>query len=413
LSCSVFRLLSASNYSLSALVLDWFGRNSTSAISFRVSTTLGNSTNMTTTLPNATVYINGTEINGSTAFADVLLVNITDNALPVALFFYNFSYAGLNLQAINITTGTIGTASFMEISGINEGGIVGGKNLTLYNASPSYTQVCVLDMPDALASSISSTCSAANETLLTCDVAVSNGKWCNMSGTTISIYNLTYSAAKQFAPPPPPSSSQGGGGSYSPTYLSSAFNCSSGELKITATSAGKPIQGLEIRLKDPSKIGWLEQKTTDSEGTAYFAIAESGRYSIETRQNSIYSQASLGPFQLNLCPSKPEEKQPEQNKTEMPPPPIPAKPQQNMTQNITQNKTVPQDEKKQPTIPEKIIDKTVSQLPISNQTKSKVAEAAAPTFSFTTICGAIAIVIAAIVAYVLVIKRRKGLEGLS
>jgi hypothetical protein len=471
LSCSVSPLLNASSssYSLSLLVLDRFGRNATSGISFNVSTTNGNSSNITVSgLSNVTVYINGTPANASTNLSNVQLINVSASQLPVALFLFNFSYSGLNLSSINITNNSTGGASYIEISGILHGGLVGGKNVTIYGASSAYSQVCVLDMPNATASAISSGCNAANETLLTCDGTVSNGKWCNQSSGTISVYNLTYSAVKQFAAAP--SSSPQGGTDYITPSLSYSFDCATGELAISAKRYGEPISGLEIRLKDPAQLGYLSSALTGSDGKAYFTITSSGRYSAENALKSGYLQAYIEPFSLALCPVAPQ-----QNETPQQPANQTILPQQNQTQEqIQQEQPQPsasspncssfayencpagcvicppcevcssiscqseefcaslgfnrswyestkpgtqplpaanQSQPAPPSQPKKggIIEKATAQLPLSPETQQAVADAAPPALSLEGICGGALLALAAILAYVLIFRKKKGL----
>lgn len=412
LSCNVFPQLTPGNYTVAAFVSDANPRNATATLNFTVSSTEGNSTNITTNLQNATVLINGTEVNSSTAFTGVLTVNITANALPVALFNYNFSYSGLNFSAINMTRGAIGSASYIEISGIPLSGMVGNKNVTIYNASSSYTQVCVLDIAGANVTDITSACTGRNETLLTCDGTVSNGKWCTMSGTTIYLYNLTHSAALQYAPAAAAPST--GGSDYATPFLSYAFNCSSGSLLVSAKRSSEPISGIEIRLKDPASTGWLSSAATGSNGAAPFTITSDGRYSVESVRTTGYFAAYISPFTLSLCQKAETAAPPAQNNATQAQPSAPSQPpvqpQETPKNNAGNNPpSVPPSGQaaKNQTPAESIINETISGLPLSDGAKETATATAAPTLSLATICGGMAIVLIPL-AYLLFIRKKKN-----
>ena len=95
--------------------------------------------------------------------------------------------------------------------------------------------------------------------------------------------------------------------SYITPSLHYSFNCATGKLSISALAAGSPANRLGVRLKDPSKTGWLKSAATLSSGIALFDINESGRYSVESVQASGYFQSYLGPFTLQLCLAAPLE----------------------------------------------------------------------------------------------------------
>ncbi|MBN2121518.1 right-handed parallel beta-helix repeat-containing protein [Candidatus Micrarchaeota archaeon] len=302
LSCGIYAELNSSEYSLEVLVRDSLDRNSTSSITFNVSSTYGNGSTVNSSgMSNVSVSVNGTETNGSSSVSGVLPVNVSSSSGEVAVFYYNFSYSGLNFSSIRIANGSSGGMPYIEISGIPEGGKVGSKNVTIYGAVSGYTQVCVLDVENASASQISSSCSSDNETLLECDGTVENGKWCEINGTQIRLYNLTHSAAMQYSPAS--SSSDDGGSDYSAPRLSYSFDCGSGKLRVYARDSGEYVSGLGICLWKEGdayskKLSCVE---TGSGGYALFVVEEDGGYFVESSRTSRYLSAEISGIRLELC----------------------------------------------------------------------------------------------------------------
>jgi hypothetical protein len=66
----------------------------------------------------------------------------------------------------------------------------------------------------------------------------------------------------------------------------------------------------------------------------------------------------------------------------------------------------------QPPVPPKkngIIEQATAQLPVTPETQQAVADAAPPALSMGGICGGALLVLAAILAYVLFFRKKKGL----
>ena len=365
----------------------------------------GNASNMNAPgIANLSVSINGNATINGRYFAGALPVIFSDGGVQFLNFIFNFSLSSLNFSNITIENGTSGGKSYFSVSGIDSSAIIGGKNLTMHGASESFSQVCVKDAVAVACSLISSACTDANETLLACNGATNNGKWCNQSGGTISIYNLTHSAVIQFAPPAYPPSA--GESSILVPHVAYSFNCSSGVLAVFATSYGNPISGLTVHLKDPSKTGWLAAAATNPQGIAYFTINESRRYSVETQQTSGYSQAYISAFTLTLCPQAQEPGQPAQQRLpaianntslKLPVPPTATAPSESEGTAPVQP----------PSKPGGVVGKITESLPISPEVQQKVAEAAPPAISLAVIGVGMAAVLASVVGYIFFIRKKK------
>jgi murein tripeptide amidase MpaA len=184
-----------------------------------LSSVVGNASDIgTSSLPNVSALINGSDAVNGTYYNETLNITIESSGQPVVEFSYNFTDNFINFSTINLTNGTQGGASFIEISGVNSsGGLASTKTAYIYGASASYNAVCIKDSEGATAVSISSGCTSAGETQVRCDGTSSNGYTCTQSGTTLTISSLHHSAAIQFniaasAPSPPSDTSQGGAG---------------------------------------------------------------------------------------------------------------------------------------------------------------------------------------------------------
>ncbi len=309
----------------------------------------GNQSTLGGGLPSPAIEINGTAYNGTPAFDGEIpvAINITlsnSSSAQVVSFTYNFSETYINFTAMNITNGTLsgsnGSRAFIYVQGVDASAVVGTKSLTLYGVNTNYTNICVKDMDGATADSITSNCTGAYETNVSCDLTNQSGYLCAIDGTTLTVSGLSHSAVVQLggeavSPAGSTSASSSGGSDYSQVSLSHSFNCSSGALRALAQKqGGNAISGLEIRLKNPSASGWLSTATTSSDGSAIFQISEDGRYSLESAQTSGYLQGYTDSFALELCPpaqqpnaTSPANPQtsgqatPQQNSTNVQPPP--------------------------------------------------------------------------------------------
>ncbi|MFH1221920.1 MAG: right-handed parallel beta-helix repeat-containing protein [Candidatus Micrarchaeota archaeon] len=95
----------------------------------------------------------------------------------------------------------------------------------------------------------------------------------------------------------PPSSSSG------PTaktlQLSKIFNCSNGELVV---SAG--VSDITLKLFNTWDFSYVESQT-DSDGKAVFTITADGTYGVDSMSTGTYLAASIDPFAVELCGAKP------------------------------------------------------------------------------------------------------------
>ena len=428
--------LSGKPYTISTIPVSAPSRGSTWVFSCRAATPTGNSswTNASTAMvsapatgnassinatgtTNLTVQINGiTNISG-TGFGENATVNISSAEGIVLLFNYNFTLSGLDFTSISMENGTDNSKVYTIVSGINTSALVGTKTIYIYNADPSYTQICIKDEEGASYSDITASCTGTNEHILTCNGTLQSNYTCSMNNTTITVAGLTHSAVAQFSPPVAPST---GGSSYRTPSLAYSFNCSSGSLAITAKTSGEPISGLEVRLKDPAQTGWLATAATDSQGTASFAITTSRRYSAETAQTSGYFQAYLEPVLLTLCPAS--QPQSAGNATQPPavapqPPAAPEQPKSNPAPaplpQAGGNKTATAPTAGTPasgatTAPKAATGGNAGSLPAAPQAASNaLKDTAAPAISLAAIGTGIAIVLAAIVGYMFFSRKKK------
>ena len=163
---------------------------------------------------NTSVSIGGSsgDVNG-TRQSGTKTVNITNSytGQPLFVFDYNFTNSSLNFSGVRIEDGTSGGKAYASISGINSAQIsASGKTIYMHNADTTINNVCVKDAEGAAYASISSTCTASDETIVTCDGAGHSGYTCAYNGTTAIITGLLHSAAIQFAPAAPAPSPSGG-----------------------------------------------------------------------------------------------------------------------------------------------------------------------------------------------------------
>jgi len=152
---------------------------------------------------------NGTALNTSQNYSGTQSINVTANGLAILDFSQNFNYS-LNFSALNISNGTSSTAAYIIVNGANaSGGMTGTKTLYIYNASDSYTSVCIVSMENVGLGSFSSCGTGANNVyVLPCDNTTTYGMTCTKTGATLVVSGLNHSGVMQF-------SSSGGSGSSS------------------------------------------------------------------------------------------------------------------------------------------------------------------------------------------------------
>ena len=369
------------------------------------------STNSSTT--NLTASIDSYQNVSNTAQSDVHTVDITSNDQPLFVFSFNFTNATLNFSQVNIEAGnTTGGAAYASISGVNSSNIVeGGKTIYMYNANSTINSVCVKDEEGATYSIITDTCNGADEYLVPCDGTLRYGQYnCTWeSSSTLEVSGLSHSAVMQLSAPAQSSQSYGGGASSAAATLTSSFDCASGSLGITVAASGSQLANIRVSLADAGNNKVFA--TTDSGGTAHFTIASSGSYSAQIESGSYYG--SLSSAQFSLCnqnqPAAPAQPSTPQQPSQ------PQQPQQNNPQNPAGTPAGQQNGQESangtPSVPQKIIENTVQQLAVSNETKQAISAAAAPAISLTAVCGGATLLIAAIAIYIFAIKKKKGLEG--
>lgn len=190
--------------------------NSSSTLPFTLSySVIGNSSSLNTTaIARPNVTIGGNPAANNSTYGSVLAVIIADGSSPLVSFSFDFNNSiRLNINAINLSNGTLSGASYISISGVNStGGQSGTKTAYLYNASGSFDGICIKDAEGALVSDISSTCTGPGEFSVKCDGSASSGYSCTHSGTSLTLTGLQHSAAIQFSIPVPTPTS--GGTSY-------------------------------------------------------------------------------------------------------------------------------------------------------------------------------------------------------
>ncbi|MBI4438754.1 immune inhibitor A, partial [Candidatus Woesearchaeota archaeon] len=146
------------------------------------------------------ISVNGS-LNLSQLFNGTFLVNVSNGSVPVVEFFWNFtnSSLGLNFSIDFQSSGSAFGAVFVK-------GLVlqFKKNLSLLAVNSSIGSVCVKDADVGGISNISASCSALNESLVTCP-GINGSYSCSLVNSTgnstyFKISGLSFSAAKQQCP---------------------------------------------------------------------------------------------------------------------------------------------------------------------------------------------------------------------
>ncbi len=149
-------------------------------------------------------------INGSTNisqfFTGTYTVNITDTSdNPLLSFDWNFSSSPLHLNF------TLQYSSATKSIYVHNLDLPIGVTKSLYLPKSGLSYVCILDNATALPGDISSSCTAANETKITCPNTVNNYT-CSTVGDYYKISNLSNTVVKGTATTPGGSGGGGGGG---------------------------------------------------------------------------------------------------------------------------------------------------------------------------------------------------------
>jgi len=255
----------------------------------------GNASTINTTFSNVSATINGTNATDGSYFNATLPVIVATNGSTILAFMFNFSISSLNFSAISINNTTVDGRSFFSVSGIPSSAIIGGKNITIYGINTAYGYVCVKDEENV--NNITLDCTGATETSVACDGASHGGYTCTISGTNLTVAGLNHSGVQQYQPPATSTNGDGTGGAR--LSLSQSFNCSSGVLTVSATSATGAVSGVEVRLYKSGTRDYISNKT-DSQGNSRFA-APSGKYYAESLPNAPYSSSYLDTFFVPSC----------------------------------------------------------------------------------------------------------------
>jgi hypothetical protein len=85
--------------------------------------------------------------------------------------------------------------------------------------------------------------------------------------------------------------------------LLKSFNCSSGQLVVSAISSGNGVSGLTVKLFNTWNYDYTQAKT-DSNGDAVFTVSASGKYEAYTSTTNKYFPYHSDPFELDLCPGQ-------------------------------------------------------------------------------------------------------------
>lgn len=365
-----------------------------------IATVSGNASSISTTLPNMSATINGTNATDGSIINATLPVSISSNGLTVLSFSFNFTDSSLNFSQISINSTTVGDRAFFSVSGIPYGAIVGGKNIAIYGANPAYGYVCVKDEENV--TSITLDCSKATETPVVCNGASHSGYTCALSGTTLTVTGLNHSGVEQYRPPA--AQATGGSGTASlPVSFTSSFDCASGNLNMTATSSGSPLSGIRVSLTERGNAQNRLFATTDPSGIVHFAIAASGSYSTDVVSGRYYGSLPSAAFVLcspqPSVPALPAPAQQPQNQT------LPAQPPANITPAINQT----QSNQPVPSKPSGIIENAPPQLPLAPETQPKVAEAVLSAIPFAVVGGGLLIVLAVVAGYIFFIRKKRHL----
>jgi hypothetical protein len=167
--------------------------------------------NVSTTLNDTEIIINGAPMTNETIYTGNLTVTVESGNDSILTFEQDFDASNLDLSSINITTGNVVGAAFIEISGVNaSGGMIGTKTAYLYGSSLALDSVCIKDAENVTVAQVSAACNAFDETRILCNGVMNAGYTCTRNGTTLKVSGLKHSTLLQQQTPVTASS-----GSYS------------------------------------------------------------------------------------------------------------------------------------------------------------------------------------------------------
>jgi hypothetical protein len=213
-TCTVNPFIGGGDFLLNVTTTDAAGLTGSSVQYFSLNTTIGNSSDINTTLTNVEVTVDGVNETAGMPVSGAYYVNVTSEGLPVLSFNYNFTASPLNFSALNISNGNRSGAYYQVVWGVNStGGQVGTRTFYLYNVSTGYNGICVQNIENA--SIPSAGCNGANEFSVTCNGATdSNGVSCfkSDSDTTLTIFGLQHSGVIQYTVPAASTSQSSGSG---------------------------------------------------------------------------------------------------------------------------------------------------------------------------------------------------------
>lgn len=192
----------------------------------KVPNVFGNGSSITTSgfIANLTVEIESeTDVDGAT-YDNTRNVLIKQSGAPVVEFLYNFTDSELDFSKIFVEAGIDASGkAYISIFGFNSSNLVGGKTVHIYNASTSFSGVCIKDEEGVVYSQISSSCSGSNEHFVTCNGVAQGAYTCTRGGTDLTISGLTHSSVILASPPSTPTKPTynpgSGGGSISRSYV--------------------------------------------------------------------------------------------------------------------------------------------------------------------------------------------------
>lgn len=150
-------------------------------------------------------------VNASRLLNDTLLVNVSNGTRPLLEFYWNFSLGNLSLNFSVDVQGPSASVGSILIKGLvlqqNQ-----TKNITLNRISSS-NSVCVKDADVSSINDVSSGCTGANETLLSCP-GVAGRHNCSIveSSQFYRITNVSFTAAREQAASSPAEVTNNGGG---------------------------------------------------------------------------------------------------------------------------------------------------------------------------------------------------------
>jgi hypothetical protein len=265
-------------------------------------TLLGNASDVITSgITDLNITIGGDQANGT--FEGVQEVVIYAGSSPLINFSYNFSTGTLDLGKISIYL----TETSLVINLSDQ--LQGGFNKTLYIRNSQFTSLCVKDAEIASLNEFSSGCNGANEydftSCLGDEIPTTEGTVvCSETNGTISVSGLNHSAilASQATPITQIENSENTP-SKNNLQLLKSFNCSSGQLVVSAISSGNGVSGLTVKLFNTWNYDYTQAKT-DSNGDAVFTVSASGKYEAYTSTTNKYFPYHSDPFELDLCPGQ-------------------------------------------------------------------------------------------------------------